>query len=711
MTFFRCRLGVILTLFHSRSEFFRYVVLKGSGRRCANSGCVRTVSARQLLLGLTGVAGLLLVGMLFLYASTAAFHSDELNVLYHVEKFARGDVGRPGRPGLLWLMLTPLMALDSPAQILVGARGVSWLAVVTTLVLVLRLAWPHSHSADGGAAERGDSVAPWIPLLCVVLMASSGLFMTHGIELRTDAFTTPLTLGALVVLWRRPGSLRGLVLAAVLVAVACLCSQKSLYNALGLALAWLVASPSRPHGKSTLSWRVVHSGTAVVVVGGLIALWFGALSLKSGAGSSVVSANLTTAKSTAFGSDILWSEKTGWLAEAVLRSPALYFGALLGLPILVLRRRVDGRGLASLCVAALMLGVIVIHRGFFPYYIASVEPFLLLPAAWGFASIPLLASSLGNRLWSKPGVSGIAWCVVFLCLAVAVLGPSRTPGIDPPKRGSSLNWGAVDGMVAAWDVTNKAQLQLARDIEEVAGGKVPYLAGIGVAPGFTEVTGYLTGVTRQRRRRNDRNFLATTMRKREVAVFVRTYMSRDRYLRPAERKLLYSSYLPVRPNLYLHGARVRWSGREVAAGRKIEILRDADYRLIFRGKSEPAWVKVNGRALKEGRAVPLSIGFHEVEVGPAAKGGELWLLLDTGVEPEENGKHVDYSVFPKDRSKSRSRYQLYDSKKQGYDLLSPPGTVRHDERIGRHQRTLMKRDKRLRQTVAVEPIASEGTTP
>jgi hypothetical protein len=188
-------------------------------------------------------------------------------------------------------------------------------------------------------------------------------------------------------------------------------------------------------------------------------------------------------------------------------------------------------------------------------------------------------------------------------------------------------------------------------------------------------------------------------------------MSRDRYLRPAERKLLYSSYLPVRPNLYLHGARVRWSGREVAAGRKIEILRDADYRLIVRGKSEPAWVKVNGRELKEGSAVPLSIGFHEVEVGPAAKGGELWLLLDTGVEPEENGKHVDYSVFPKDRSKSRSRYQLYDSKKQGYDLLSPPGTVRHDERISRHQRTLMKRDKRLRQTVAVEPIASEGTTP
>ena len=38
-------------------------------------------------------------------------------------KFAEGDVGRPGRPGLLWLLLTPLMSLGSPATILECSLG------------------------------------------------------------------------------------------------------------------------------------------------------------------------------------------------------------------------------------------------------------------------------------------------------------------------------------------------------------------------------------------------------------------------------------------------------------------------------------------------------------------------------------------------------------------------------------------------------------
>ena len=41
--------------------------------------------------------------------------------------------------------------------------------------------------------------------------------------------------------------------------------------------------------------------------------------------------------------------------------------------------------------------------------------------------------------------------------------------------------------------------------------------------------------------------------------FVRTYMTRRRYLRTAEKRLIYTSYLPVKPNLYLHGARIAWN--------------------------------------------------------------------------------------------------------------------------------------------------------
>jgi hypothetical protein len=58
---------------------------------------------------------------------------------------------------------------------------------------------------------------------------------------------------------------------------------------------------------------------------------------------------------------------------------------------------------------------------------------------------------------------------------------------------------------------------------------------------------------------------------------------------------------------------------------------------------------------------------------------------------------------------SRSRYQIYDSKKQGYDLLSPPGTTRHDQRIDRHQRMLNNRDKKLRRGVEAKRLKPQPT--
>jgi len=576
----------------------------------------------------------------------------------------------------------------------------------------LVLSWPRRsvEATNHPDSSPGEKAVPWVPLLAVFLLASSGLFVTHGVELRTDTFTTPLTLGVLVLLWRKPGTMRNLILAALLVAMAGLISQKSLYNTVGLALAWTIAAPGRPTRGGALRWRLSHAGVAVSLVAAMVGLWFVALILKSGPEAGVVGANLKMAKSTAFGTDILWADKTGWLAEAVRRSPVLYLGAAAGVPAAVLRRSVDGRVLASACVAAVLLGVIFVHRGFFPYYIASVEPFLALPAAWGLASLPLGLRWLAEKTSRRRGPSELGVGVVLALLVVGFLGPDRVPGLDTPRGKNALNWGAVEGIEQAWSVTNQSQLQMARDIYEVTGGKkLPYLAGIGVAPGYPEVTGYLTGVTRQKRRKRDRNFLATTMRERGVALFVRTYMSRDRYLRPAERKLLYSSYLPVRPNLYLHGARVRWSAGEGTASRQVEILRDASYRLVVRGKSRPDWVRVDQVLLEEGSSIELKRGLHEVKVGPASRKGELWLLLDTGIEPAPRRTHVDYSVFPKDRAKSRSRYQLYDSKKQGYDLLSPPDTARHDQRIARHQRTLKRRVSKLRKGVEAKRVEPQPT--
>ena len=200
-----------------------------------------------------------LVAWLFSYAGLAGFHSDELNVLHHVGKFAEGDVRRPGRPGLLWLALTPLMSLGPPAEVLEGARWVSAVAAACSVALLLHLATPGTGPQassmpppPAGLSER-ELWRSMAPLFALLMLGSAGLWVTHSVELRTDSFTTPLTLGALVLLWGRRGSTRRLLAAAALVAVAGLCSQKSLYNAAGLGLAWLVALPPSPLGRA---WRV-----------------------------------------------------------------------------------------------------------------------------------------------------------------------------------------------------------------------------------------------------------------------------------------------------------------------------------------------------------------------------------------------------------------------------------------------------------------------
>ena len=95
-------------------------------------------------------------------------------------------------------------------------------------------------------------------------------------------------------------------------------------------------------------------------------------------------------------------DKVSWLTDAIRRSPVLYGAAVLGLPAVLLRRPVDGRPLASFLVAALLLGVVFIHRGFFPYYIASAEPFLAVPASWGLVSIPWAFAAVLSRVWGAP---------------------------------------------------------------------------------------------------------------------------------------------------------------------------------------------------------------------------------------------------------------------------------------------------------------------
>ena len=609
--------------------------------------------------------------VLLAYALRAAFHSDELNVLHHVGRFAQGEFRAPSRPGLLWLALTPLMLFEHPVALLQSSRVVAVGAVGLGVACIVAL----GRQPTTRLGEPPSWVDRLLPAVAVALLLTSGSFAPHAIEVRTDTFTTPLTLLALVILWRRPWTPRTTAMAAVVVAAAILCSQKSAYNAIGLAAAWLIARPARPEGTPWLSARARDAGIAVLLVGLLVAGWFALLTLAAGTGGELVATNLERAASTAFSNTISLAEKRGWLKQAFDRAPLLYVGASIGLLFAAWRARRDGRVLASACVAAVMLGVIGVHRGFFPYYIASIEPFLALPAALAVLSV---ADGTGWALAKAKVPRGLTVGLVTL-LAVGWATKHQLPALQ-----------------AAWGVTSEGQMGLAKRVHALYGEPTPYVAGLNLVPGYPETAGYLTADARLAKRNADKHFIATRLQN-GARFFIRAYMTRDVYLKNPERAVLYRSYVPVSPNLYVHGARARWKPGTTEGQRVAEVFVDGPYTVRFRQDEHPP-LTVDGKSLAEGDVIELTAGDHRVTVGPATRSGEVWLVLGEDIEVEAPGTHVDYSLFPKDRSKSRMRYQRYDKKKGKYDLA-----LRNNgpQRIARHQRRLRELDAKWEKQVLV----------
>lgn len=577
------------------------------------------------------------------YGLRAAFHSDELNVLWHAHRFATGNVGNPGRPGLLFLAIAPIMWLSDPAHILLAGRAV---AIGATLVTLWLIAWL-------GRPREGDAWSTWRAPIAVLLAASAGLWATHGIELRTDTFTTPLTLAAVAVLWRRRWTPQTAATAAAVVASAVLISQKSAYNTVGLALAWLIAGPTLNPEGSRWSARLRDALVAIGVGAALLLAWFAALSLASDQGSGVLQKTIGTAANTAFGGGITTAQKSGWLQNAIERAPALWL--LAGPGVLIAAIRKNRPTLAVGIVAVALVAVFPLHRGFFPYYIASIEPLLALPAAESLLALGALGAWLGGKV----GQARIGGALAALGLA-AGLWVSHEDGRTSFRK--------------AWVVDNAAQLQLTRDVVRMFPEPTPYFAGIYLVPGYPEVAGYLTSQNRNAKRKVAGNFISALLREAPARFFVRNYMSRQRYLRKGEKQLLYRSYLPVAPNLYVHGARVRWEAGTTVGVLPIQVFLDAEYTVIRRGpeKGSTPELRVDGELVEVGQRVPLSKGFHEVRIGPSTDGGEVWLALGEELPIEVPRTPVDHSMFPKDRGTSRSRYQRYDRKRQGWDLQPVP---------------------------------------
>lgn len=250
-------------------------------------------------------AGLLLIllcaAVLAPSAWSAALHCDETNVLRHVTRFASGEFGSPGRPGLLWLALTPITLLREPALIALGGRLAGLLAATGTVALVWRL-------ASRPRGEPGEPTDSWSGAVGVLVLLGAMGWHLKCYELRTDSFTTPLTLLFALGLWRDRHRARDLILLGLLVGALGLISQKSIYNVAAVCagyVAFALASPGPLRPGARLRSLLVIGAVSL----GLVAAWYLALTLLSGRGGDFVTSNVKAAIHTGFSDDRSWSNK------------------------------------------------------------------------------------------------------------------------------------------------------------------------------------------------------------------------------------------------------------------------------------------------------------------------------------------------------------------------------------------------------------------
>ncbi|MCP4870001.1 MAG: hypothetical protein GY898_14915 [Proteobacteria bacterium] len=627
---------------------------------------------------------LLVVGGVLLYfGQTAAFHCDETNVWKHATKFADFDFRSPGRPGLLWLFLAPVVWLKDPVVISLVMRLLASLASVVTLVGVAAMAARR-------APDNEDPTDAWAGPLAAIVLGSTLAWHMYAFELRTDTFVVPLTLAAMIQLYRPTPGVRRALLAGCLIAAAGLVSQKSVYNAAAIGLGWgvYVLAQGRPFGlKERAKEAVLVGGTTAVLMGS----WFGMLTIASGRGGAVVKHTFSVAKRTGFGSDITMETKLETLGNMFDRGPMLWVLAALAIPWVLATARRRPEIAAVTAAGVTMVATIGIHRGYRTYYIASMLPLLAIPAG-------ALLASLGGLLAKRRPVLSALPVVLTVAAAAYLTGDFVRPMVE---------------------TSNAHQLRVMREVRDAFDEPVPYLDLLGLVPGRYEVTFLGTGPQRtvfrsrigaaaeaelgedatssersKARRYASNRALVQRARDHLPLIFVRTYMSRDRYFKGPELKWYWKHYVPYRPNVYLHGGRMVVD--DDAATQGIELLADGTYTVWFRGGWEGA-ASLDGQPLEHGTNIELTAGRHELSAAATSGAGELQVILGADREPmfPKPRDQVDWSMFPHDR---RDRYQHYDRKRKTNpaDLLTPTWdpTVSdraHRARLKRHRKYQQKR--------------------
>ncbi len=578
-------------------------------------------------------------------AWVGALHCDEANVLRHVTSFGHGDYSAPGRPGLLWLALTPFLHLGDPATVVLAIRLSAVAASVAGLFLVGRLA----------ARAAGPAAAP----LAVILLLSSMSWVGHAFEIRTDTYVLPLTLGAMLLLWRPDPSLRAAVGAGLLLAAAGLVSQKSIYNAASVAAGCAVIAALQRDPR-ILKKLVVAAGVAA----GGAALWYAGLAAVQADGG--VATNLAHAASNAFDDPRpLRTNVKAW-GKAAGYGHVLYITLVLGL-LLVPRRIARARSelatatLAAVAAAFLVLGsTLFFHRGFFLYFIASFEPYAAVLAAAGVLA-------LAGRLPAlRPG-----WVLAALLVAGA--------------------WYASNQYGRYLDTDNGDQLRLLRDVAEAYPEPVPYWDSAGIVAGYPETTFFGTRRNRKRNRaRLGEEMYLDLARAAQPRFYVRNYLSRASFFGDVERRWMRSNYVPWRGNLHVRGGRAPVHPDGVGRAR-FELLDPGPHTVHLRASGE-ARITLDGVPVDDGATVELTRGPHTLTTHGAGADGEVWLLpARLGVPDADTIDDLqEWSLYP---VLSRRRKQRYDRPKGDQFLLTPPGdpSLRREteqarsERLERHR--------------------------
>lgn len=598
---------------------------------------------------------LVLAGLSILPAAwLTALHCDEFVVLQHVSDFYRGQFQGAGRPGLLWMLLMPLVALKNPVWITLAVRMTALLASVGTIAGVWWLAERAARPLEQDPPDEGvgrSSKLPWYGLSAAFLLLSSMDWQGHSFEVRTDTYVVPLTFLAIALLWRAELSLKSALLVGLVVAATGLISQKSLYNAVGLGTGWLLLmGVLLSHRRLRLGRQLLAALLAVAAALLAVGLWYGLMAwLQSDTG--FISAQVSGAMKTAFKESIAMTNKWRALRLGMGLAPALWTAAALGVVLALWQARRRPLWLSSLGFVAVMLSTIFFHRGFFLYYIASFEPYVAILAA---AVVGSICHWLSRRV--SPWLAA-----AFLALLVAI------------QVGQSL--GPYQNMLAA---NNGPQLSVMREAVEAFPEAVPYWDAIGMVPGYEETTFFGTALGRRWfRQSSGRNGFIARARTRKPHFYIRNYMTRRRYLRPAERRWLWTHYLPYRNNLYIHGGRMKVSPE--VAEKPVELLVTGDYTVWFRG----GWsgeASLDGEPVQHGEIVSVAEGKHVLRArSTAGNEAQFWLMLGRDRRPatERAEQQVDYSMFT---LLARGRYQQYDDKKNERSDLRTPD---HDPTIGR----------------------------